>query len=62
MNLRDMLKAKKQELAGLSDKIKAGDADAIKASKDLVKEINELTISIHPPLAGRDQSGGYTAH
>lgn len=43
MNLRDMLKAKKQELAGLSDKIKAGDADAIKASKDLVKEINDLT-------------------
>ena len=46
MNLKEMLKAKKQELAGLSDKIKAGDAEAIKASKDLVKEIDDLTEKI----------------
>lgn len=46
MNLKDMLKAKQKELAGLSDKIKAGDADAIKASQDLVKEINDLTEKI----------------
>ena len=42
MNLKEMLKAKQKELAGLSAKIKAGDEEAIKSSQDLVKEINDL--------------------
>lgn len=42
MKLKELLKAKKEELAAIKGKIDAGDAEAIKAAKTLTDEIKEL--------------------
>lgn len=42
MKLKELLKAKKEELVALKEKIESGDAEAIKAAKTLTDEIKEL--------------------
>lgn len=46
MKLKEMLKAKKAELAALKSKIEAGDADAIKQGEALVEEIKDLQVKL----------------
>lgn len=46
MKLKEMLKAKKAELAALKSKIEAGDADAIKQGETLVEEIKDLQVKL----------------
>ena len=57
MKLKEKLLAKQNELKGLEDKIKAGDADAIKASETLITEIKELEALIAKAAAAEDALG-----
>ena len=57
MNLKDRLLGKQNELKGLEDKIKAGDADAIKAAETLASEIKELEALIAKAESVQDVLG-----
>ena len=57
MKLKEKLLAKQNELKGLEDKIKAGDADAIKASETLITEIKELEALIAKADAAAEALG-----
>lgn len=57
MTLKEKLLAKQKELKGLEAKIKAGDADAIKASEALIAEIKDLEALIAKAAAAEAALG-----